>query len=115
MKNLWLSLLNLGILIGITCPADIAAAQTESIPPDSLRWQLEGKAEPVDYLGRRCLRLDGGVATLKDFEITDGVIDLDMAGNGTRGFYNIFFRARPNGDGELVYFRNISISLTVRF
>ena len=110
MKNLRLSLLNLGILIfrlafGIAGPAYIAAAQTESIPPDSPRWQLEGKAEPVDYLDRRCLRLDGGVATLKDFEIADGVIDLDMAGNGTRGFYNIFFRAQPNGDGELVYLR----------
>ncbi len=83
----------------------ICAAQTGSIPADSPRWQLEGKAQVADYLGRRCLWLDGGVATLKDFEITDGVIDLDMAGSGARGFYNIFFRRQPTGDGELVYLR----------
>ncbi|PYU12263.1 MAG: hypothetical protein DMG37_13800 [Acidobacteria bacterium] len=35
----------------------------------------------------------------------DGVIDLDMAGTGGRGFYNIFFRTQANGDGESVYLR----------
>ena len=63
------------VFVGGTC-----AAQTESIPADSRRWQLAGKAKVVDYLGRRCLWLQDGVATLKDFEIADGVIDVDMAG-----------------------------------
>ena len=110
MKSFWSSFVNFGILIfqltlAIMCVGGSATAQTESIPPDSPRWQLDGKAEAVDYLGRRCLRLDGGSATVRDFEIADGVIDLDMAGTGTRGFYNIFFRTRLSGDGERVYLR----------
>jgi hypothetical protein len=37
--------------------------------------------------------------------MTDGVIDVDMAGTGARGFYNILFRTQANGDGEEVYLR----------
>src|SRR5215472_10154658 len=88
------------VFVGGICPA-----QTESIPADSPRWQLERKAKVAEYLGRRCLWLQDGVATLKDFEIEDGVIDLDMAASGARGFYGIFFRKQPNGNGEQVYLR----------
>jgi len=93
------------VALGVVFVGGVCAAQTESIPADSPRWQLEGKAKAADYLGRRCLALEDGVATLKDFEMTDGVIDIDMAGDGARGFYNIFFRTRPNGNGEGVYLR----------
>jgi hypothetical protein len=81
------------------------AAQAESIPADSPRWQLEGQAEVTEYLGRRCLSLRDGHASLKDFEMTDGVIDVDMAGSGERGFYSISFRAQEDGNGEGVYLR----------
>jgi len=85
--------------------AGVCAAQTESIPADSPRWQLAGKAKAADYLGRRCLWLEDGAATLKGFEMTDGVIDVDMAGSGERGFYNISFRTQGDGNGEGVYLR----------
>jgi hypothetical protein len=49
--------------------------------------------------------LQDGSASLKDFEMTDGVIDVDVAGSGARGFYNILFRTQANGDGETVYLR----------
>ena len=45
-----------------------------------------------DYLGRRCFDLEDDKAMLKDFEMPDGTIGADMAGNGSRGFYNILFR-----------------------
>jgi hypothetical protein len=32
------------------------------------------------------LSLEDGRASLRDFEITDGVIDLDVTGMGARGF-----------------------------
>jgi len=80
-------------------------AQAESFPADSPRWQLGPNAKVTNYLGRDCLALEDEKATLKDFEITDGVIDVDMAGTETRGFYNISFRTQANGDGELVYLR----------
>ena len=83
----------------------LKAAEAESFPADSPRWQLGPEAKVTNYLGRHCLALEDEKATLKDFEITDGVIDVDMASTETRGFYNISFRTQANGDGELVYLR----------
>jgi len=80
-------------------------ALAESVSPDSPRWRLTGTAKVTEYSGRRCLSLDDGAASLKDFEMTDGVIDVDMAGSGARGFYNIFFRTQGNGNEEVVYLR----------
>jgi hypothetical protein len=82
-----------------------AAPQTLSIPPDSSRWELEGEAKPAEYLGRKCLLLDGGAATLKDFELRDGVVDVDVAvANSPRGFLGIQFRIAGD-DAEWVYLR----------
>ena len=53
--------------------------QALSIPPDSPRWDLEGQAKLAEYQGRKCLLIDGGAALLKDFEMRDGVIDVDVA------------------------------------
>jgi hypothetical protein len=84
----------------------LGLGQAESIPADSPRWQLQGKLPKVtEYLGRRCLWLQGGAATLKDFELTDGVLDVDIAGSGARGFYGIFFRDQRDGNSEYVYLR----------
>jgi hypothetical protein len=82
----------------------VHATHTESIPVDSPRWKLEGKAGPAEYLGRRCLSLEDGRASLRDFQITDDVIDVDMAGKGVRGFYSIYFRTEGDS-GEVVYLR----------
>ena len=80
--------------------------QTLSIPADSPRWQLEGEAKPAEYQGRKCLFLNGGAATLKDFELRDGVVDVDIATPATRGFFGIQFRIANDGaNGEWVYLR----------
>ena len=97
--------LAVALALAVTCPGSLGAAEAESFPVDSPRWQLGSKAKIADYLGRRCLALEDDRATLKDFEMADGVIDVDMAGTGARGFYNISFRKQSNGDGELVYLR----------
>src|SRR5438046_8849247 len=93
------------LAVSIICSGSLGAAEAESFPADSPRWQPGPKAKIADYLGRRCLALEDDPATLKDFEMTDGVIDVDMSGSGVRGFYNISFRKQSNGDGELVYLR----------
>src|SRR5262249_28007638 len=62
-------------------------AETVSVPPDSPRWELQGNAKPVDQLGRRCLLLDGGAAIVKDLEMRDGVVDVDVATSAIRGFF----------------------------
>ena len=86
--------------------ASVAHAQTVSVPPDSPRWDLQGKAELADYLGRKCLLLDGGAAILKEFEMRDAVIDMDVSTPAARGFFGIQFRLDSNGaNGEWVYLR----------
>ena len=78
--------------------------QTLSIAPDSPRWNLEGQARSADYQGRKTLFLDGGAATLKDFEMRDGVIDVDVATPASRGFFGIQFRIAGD-NAEWVYLR----------
>jgi len=78
--------------------------QTLSVPADSTRWELEGQAKAAEYQGRKCLFLDGGAATLKDFEIRDGVVDVDVATPASRGFFGIQFRIDGN-NAEWVYLR----------
>ncbi|HKF41651.1 MAG TPA: hypothetical protein VKG01_00995 [Thermoanaerobaculia bacterium] len=87
----------------------VARAQTASplsLPPDSPRWQLEGEAKAAEYQGRRCLALDGGAAIVKDLEMRDGVIDVDVATPAARGFFGFEFRISEGGaNGERVYLR----------
>ena len=93
-------------LVLLTAAARRSRAETLSLPPDSPRWLFEGKASVADYLGRRCLFLDGGGATVKDFEMRDGVVDVDVATPAARGFFGIQFRIAQNGaDAEWVYLR----------
>jgi hypothetical protein len=86
------------------------AAQTPtslSVPADSPRWELQGKASVAEFHDRKCLLLDGGAATVKDFEMRDGVVDVDVATPASRGFFGIQFRIGGAGDAnaEWVYLR----------
>ena len=77
-----------------------------SVPPDSPRWELQGEAKVAEYQGRKALRMDGGAASLKDFEMRDGVIDVDVAATGVRGFFGIDVRIDAEGANyEEIYLR----------
>jgi hypothetical protein len=79
---------------------------TLSVPPESPRWDLEEQAKLAEYQGRKCLYLDGGAAVLKDFEMRDGVIDVDVATPAKRGFFGFQFRIANDGaNAEEVYLR----------
>lgn len=99
----------LAALVVIACAVPSMAAQegqTLSVPPDSPRWELEGQAKPAEYQGRKCLFLDGGAAILKDFEMRDGVLDVDVATPAIRGFFGFDFRIDEKGANyEEVYLR----------
>jgi hypothetical protein len=85
------------------CPAH---AQTLSVPPDSPRWELEGEAKLAEYQGRKCLLLNGGAAVLKDFEMRDAVIDVDVATPATRGFFGFDIRIdHDEANYEEIYLR----------
>jgi hypothetical protein len=77
-------------LCGLVLIAEYGArsqtAQTLSVPADSPRWELEGEAKAAEYQGRKCLLLHGGGATLKDFVMRDGVVDVDVDVWGTSMF-----------------------------
>lgn len=96
------------ILTGLSVapPPVSGQPQTLSVPADSARWDLQGQAKAAEYQGRKCLFLDGGAAVLKDFEIRDGVIDVDVATPAKHGFFGFQFRLGNDGaNGEWVYLR----------
>ena len=101
--NRRLPLLFLAVLFAALC----AQAQEHlPVPPDSPRWDLQAEAKPSEYQGRKCLLLDGGAAIVKDFELRDGVVDMDIATPAKRGFFGIQFRIDGDGaNGEVVYLR----------
>jgi hypothetical protein len=77
-----------------------------SLPPDSPRWELQGQAKAAEYQGRKSLLLDGGAASVKELEMRDAVIDVDVATPAKRGFFGIQFRlANEGANGEWVYLR----------
>src|SRR5215472_14030344 len=65
-----LATLCLSLVCGYASASQVA--DLVSVPSDSPRWDLQGEAKVTDYEGRKCLRLDGGAAILKDFEMWDG-------------------------------------------
>jgi hypothetical protein len=97
----------IGVLLLVFAPAAHSqAVRTLSVPADSPRWDLEGQAKAAEYQGRKCLFLDGGAAVLKDFEMRDGVVDVDVATPATRGFFGFQFRIVNEGaTAEEVYLR----------
>jgi len=89
-----------------TAAAHPQTQQTFTVAADSLRWEFEGEAKPVEYQGRKSVFLNGGAATLKDFEFRDGVIDVDVATPARRGFFGVQFRIDRDGkNAEWVYLR----------
>src|SRR5580765_2476893 len=102
----------LAFCASLTVPLSMAqdsgsvAQQSISIPPDSPRWEFQGAAKLAEYQGRKCILLDGGAAIVKDLEMRDAVIDVDVATPAKRGFFGIQFRLDKNGsNGEWVYLR----------
>ena len=90
----------------ITATAQAQTPPTLAVPADSPRWNLEGQAKTMDYQGRKCIFLNGGAASLNDFEMRDGVIDVDVATPANRGFFGIQFRIANDGaNAEWVYLR----------
>ena len=96
------------VLLALAPALSTAAGRLDTLDtsPGSPRWDLRGNAKASVYRGRQCLQLDGGAALLKDFELTDGVVDVDVATPATRGFFGIRFRLDNEGaNGEFVYLR----------
>jgi hypothetical protein len=105
MKSILYAVFAFGLTV-ISAAVCLAQSGALSLAPDSPRWQLEGEAKPAEYEGRKCLSLDGGAAIVKDLEMRDGIIDVDVATPASRGFFGIQFRIEGDGaNAEWVYLR----------
>jgi len=94
------------VLVLLVVSAAVSQVQPLSVPVDSSRWDLQGQAQVMDYQGRKALMLNGGAAILKDFEMRDGVLDVDVATPAKRGFFGFDFRLDNDGKNyEEVYLR----------
>jgi hypothetical protein len=78
----------------------------QTIPFDSAHWQWEaGKGKVEDYLGRRSLFLQGGIATVVGTHFTNGGIEFDVAFTGERGFMGGVWRVQDAKNYEEFYLR----------
>src|SRR5262249_18054618 len=98
---------HIGALILIAAIPARAGAEQLSLPPHSPRWELEGNAKVAEFQGRKCLALDGAAAVVKDLEMRDGVIDVDMAATAApKGFVGFDIRIDKDGANyEEIYLR----------
>ncbi|MGD8868938.1 MAG: hypothetical protein PVI01_15015, partial [Gemmatimonadales bacterium] len=90
------------VLIGMPfVAAGSVNAQEDVIAFDSDRWVVLN-GEQADRFGRRCF---SGAAYLKDVEFENGVIEVDVAVNGSRSYPGLIFRLQSPRDYERVYLR----------
>ena len=81
-----------------------ANAQTDIIEFESDCWVFEDSdAKVVNHLGRKSLHLKSGRAYLKDVEFENGIIEVDMAFEGSRDFPAINFRIQSRDNYEHFY------------
>jgi len=101
------SISQLSALALLLLAAQVSSGQEAlAVPADSPRWDLQGEAKVADYQGRKSLMLNGGAAILKDFEMRDGVIDVDVSTPAKRGFVGFDFRLDKDGvNYEELYLR----------
>jgi hypothetical protein len=78
----------------------------DSVPFDSGRWQWHAAESRLeDHLGRRSLYLKGGIATVAGARFADGIIELDVAFTGERGFVGGVWRVQDSRNYEEFYLR----------
>jgi hypothetical protein len=78
----------------------------DQVPFDSGRWQISAVQSRVEHhLGRESLCLKGGIATVAGARFSDGVIELDAAFSGERGFAGGIWRVQDSRNYEEFYLR----------
>ena len=87
--------------VGALAAPATAQAQSDIISFESDRWNVVD-AEVGDRLGRTCL---SGAAILKDVEFENGVIEVDIAVDGSRSYPGLIFRMQDEGNYERFYVR----------
>ncbi len=89
------------LLVAAVLAPRSAMAQEDVIEFDSDRWVVEN-GDVVNLFGRRCFT---GAAYLEDVEFENGVIEVDLAVNGSRSYPGLIFRLQSPTNYERVYLR----------
>lgn len=87
------------VALCVLMSASNAPAGTVEFGPSA--WEMDD-AEVTTHLGRKCL---AGTAYLKDVEFENGVIEFDIAVNGSPSYPGIVFRVQSDDDLERFYIR----------
>ncbi|UCF78439.1 MAG: SMP-30/gluconolactonase/LRE family protein [Candidatus Eiseniibacteriota bacterium] len=88
------------LLLAMLSSTSVAGA-AEVIDFESDSWVLRD-AEVVDHLGRKCLV---GFACLEGVQFEDGVIEVDIAVDGSRSYPGLVFRIQSEENYERFYIR----------
>lgn len=94
-----LRIISAGIIILVGSGALYARPEVIEFSPD--RWTFF-QGQPVEYLGQKALR---GSAVLKDTEFGNGIIEFDVAFEGSRTFAGVMFHMQSLTDYEDFYLR----------
>ena len=83
--------------------------ELRNVPLDSADWGWAPDAvRDAEYRGRPCITFGESVdliATVAGVELTDGVIEMDMAVTGERAFHGLVWRVRDRANYESFYVR----------
>jgi hypothetical protein len=79
--------------------------ELEPVGFDDERWRWAGpRPTPAELHGRPCVRVENGVAFL-DVSHRDGVVDVELAVTGERGFHGLVWRAQDEESYESFFVR----------
>jgi hypothetical protein len=83
--------------------------ELRDVPLDSPAWSWStGAVRETEFAGRRAVAFDESidlVATVAGVELTDGVIEIDLAVTGERAFHGVVWRVRDRENYESFYVR----------
>ncbi|EIJ36871.1 hypothetical protein [Thiothrix nivea] len=106
-------LLSGSLVLTLSCFAS-TTLKAEVIPFDSARWEFNPGAKVEEYLGKTALKLGHkppdapvslGIATLKDMDFSNGIIEYDIAFGETRTFGGVKFHVQSPENYEKFYMR----------
>lgn len=89
------------VLLGAAIIVASASAEPVSVAFDAARWTVPN-GEVTEHLGRTSCK---GFAYLADVDFADGVIEVDLAVTGERGYPGLVFRVQSEADYERIYIR----------
>jgi len=88
-------------IISLAFSSTISAQENISVDFDSEQW-FKINAEVTEHLGRKAM---SGIASLKDVEFENGVIEVDIATTHDRSYPGILFRVQNMQNYERFYIR----------